>query len=312
MPENKFPNPEGKINVLKRYLHILALLQYIPENNETWNAGSLADLLSKDETRDAGIQDSSVTKYINNQLVKELEIVVDKSRGLHVISIAEDLEVETQLKIASVYAGFVIKDRSRDIALKSFIEAMPGRALWLLARVYFAVIENRMLQINYTGSNGRERKEWKLFPCYFFLSDFRLYLAAYDPAEDLRFTLLAERIENLIVSEKANVRNFKISPVEQLYRNSLSAFLSPAGPVQMKIRYKKFISSDIKNILNPLITKSFYSVDDTWDEADFIIDDYGYLCKQLFMYGSNVVILSPPHVRETMIDMLKKSMSMYE
>jgi len=44
--ERQFPNPEGKINVLKRYLHVLALMQHIPENGETWNAGKLAELLS--------------------------------------------------------------------------------------------------------------------------------------------------------------------------------------------------------------------------------------------------------------------------
>jgi hypothetical protein len=44
--ERQFPNPEGKINVLKRYLHVLALMQHIPENEETWNAGRLAELLS--------------------------------------------------------------------------------------------------------------------------------------------------------------------------------------------------------------------------------------------------------------------------
>ena len=43
--EHIFPNPEGKINVLKGYLHILALMQHIPQNGETWNATKLADIL---------------------------------------------------------------------------------------------------------------------------------------------------------------------------------------------------------------------------------------------------------------------------
>jgi predicted DNA-binding transcriptional regulator YafY len=37
-----------------------------------------------------------------------------------------------------------------------------------------------------------------------------------------------------------------------------------------------------------------------------------YLCKQLFMYGVKVEILEPKELRDLMIDMLKKSLSVYK
>lgn len=313
MKDDTFPNPDGKISALKHYLHILALLQYEPDNKETWNAKSLADLLYLDEIHDTGIDESSIIKFTNNQ-IKELGIDIHKDRqnGKSVWSVAEDIDNKTQLEIARIYADFVIKDRSRDIALQKFIQAMPDRALWTLARVYFAVVEKRLIQVNYTGSNGIERKEWKLCPFYFFLSEFNLYLAAYDPVEDLRFTLRAEKIKNLIILDESINKQPVVSPVTKLYRNSLSAYLSPEGPVKMKIRYNKYAASNIKDLISPLESVAIAQLNENQYEAEFLIDDLLYLCKQLILYGKNVEILSPPEARQTMLKMLKESLDVYE
>jgi hypothetical protein len=312
MVERPFPNPEGKINVLRRYLHILALLQYIPENNETWNAGSLADLLSQVEIKDGGLQGTNITKYINNQIKKELGIEIDKSQGLHFSSIAEDLDVDTQLKIARVYADFVIKDTTRDMVLRKFIEAMPDRALWTLARIYFAVVEKRMIQINYTNNSGYKINKWKLCPYYYMFRNDNLYLAAWDPVQELKFTLLAERIKNLVVLEKSASREWSIPPVEVLYKDSISAYISIGGPVKMKIRYSKTSSAPIESLISPLDPEIKSGKKENWLEAEFVIDDYLYLCKQLVFHGKNVEILSPPEVRQAMINMLKESLGVYE
>lgn len=312
MEERPFPNPEGKINVLKRYLHILALLQYIPENNETWNAGSLADLLSKDEIKDGGLQGTDVTKYINTQIKKELDIDIDKSRGVHSMSVAEDMDVDTQLKIAKVYADFVVKDTTRDIVLKKFIEAMPDRALWTLARIYFAAVEKRMIQINYTNNSGYKINKWKLCPYYFLFRNDNLYLAAWDPVQKINFTLLAERIKDLIILEKSESRDWKIPSVEVLYKDALSAYISVDGPVKMKIKYSKAVSAPIESLISPLDPDIKSVKNGTWFEAEFVIDDYLYLCKQFVFHGKNVEIISPPEVRQAMIKMLKESLGVYD
>jgi hypothetical protein len=312
MEEKPFFNPEGKINVLKRYLHILALTQYIPDNNETWNAGTLANILSEEEKIEGGISDSSVTKYINNQIVKELDIAMDKSKGGQVISVDEDLDIETQLKIARVYADFVVKDTTRDIVLRKFIEAMPRRALWTLARIYFAVIQKRMIQFNYTNNSGYKINKWKVCPYYLIFRGDNLYLSAYDPAQDILLTLFAERIENLIVLKKSESRDWKIPAVDALYKNSISAYVSISGPVKVRIRYAKNISSGIESIISPLDQVTTSVENGNWFEAEFVIDDYLFLCKQFVFYGKNVEILSPPEVREAMINMLKESLSVYE
>lgn len=308
-----FPNPAGQINVLKRYLHILALLQFTPEGkeSETWNATKLADLLSND---DSGItlDDSGIRKQIKKYIVKELGIDVDISKGMHSMSIAEDIDSETQLMIAKVYSGFVVEDSTRDIILKKFIDSMPDRALWTLARIYFAVVEKRMIQFNYTTNTGYKINRWKLCPYYFMLKNNNLYLVVWDPVQKKHLPLLADRIKNLKVLEHNKKTEWDVIPVEELFKDSFSAFITDSPATEMKIRYKRKISIPINSLIS-FFDPEIKSVDNgDWFESTFNITDYLYLCQQLVIYSGDVEILSPPHVRNTMIKMLKNCLKVYE
>ncbi|HPS57648.1 MAG TPA: WYL domain-containing protein [Spirochaetota bacterium] len=309
--QKPFPNPEGKINVLKRYLHILALLQYSSQGEETWNANKLADLLSEDEM-EKPLDDSQVRKYIENNIEKDLGIDIDKAQGKTSMSVAANIDIETQLKIARVYADFVVKDTGRDMVLKKFIEAMPDRALWTLARIYFAVVEKRMIQFNYVTNKGYRINRWKLCPYYFLFRNNNLYLAAWDPTQKKHLSLLADRIRDLTVLEKSYAREWHIPPVEELFKDALSAFISDSGPVTIRIRYRKEAASVIESIISPLDPETILVEEGKWFEAEFSIADYLFLCKQFVIYGSNVEILSPPDVRNAMINMLKESLGVYE
>ena len=80
----------------------------------------------------------------------------------------------------------------------------------------------------------------------------------------------------------------------------------------MRIRYKKEAASVIESVIGPLGPETIPVDDGKWFEAEFDIADYLFLCKQFVIYGSSVEILSPPHVRKAMIDMLKESLSVYD
>jgi len=314
LEDRPFPNPEGKIKVLKRYLHVLALLQYIPEgaNPETWNAQSLADIISIDEDGQRQPDDSLVRSYIKTNIEEELGIDVDRKQGGSFSTLAEDLDVEMQLKIARVYSEFVIKDTTRDMILTKFIEAMPDRALWTLARIYFAVIEQRRIKFNYTTNSGFKMNQWELCPYYFVMRNNNLYLAGWDPAKKKNIIILAERIKDITIIEKTLCKDWRIPSVDELFKDSLSAFISDNGPTEMKIRYKKSSSIIIESIISPLDPEIISVESDGWFESTFKITDYLYLCKQLVLYGSDVEVVSPPEVRKAMINMLKKSLGVYE
>jgi len=309
---SSFPNPEGKINVLKRFLHILALLQHIPANDEKWNARSLAEIIQLEEGNEKPFDDSLIRTYIREHIVKELDITLDKTQGGWFTTIAQDLDKKTQLEIARVYADFVIKDTSRDVILERFIKAMPKTALWTLGRIYFASIEKRMIQINYTTNTGYKIRYWKLCPYYFVFRNNNLYLVAWDPKQKKRLPLLAERIKNLIVLEKEQSIPWDIPPVQEVFKDALSAFISDSKPVEMRVRYKKRAANIIESIISPLAPEIISVESGDWFESTFHITDYIYLCKQFVLYGSDVEIVSPAHVRKDMINMLKESLSVYE
>jgi len=308
--DNNFPNPEGKINVLKRYLHILALLQSPPGTNETWNAARLAQLLSLEED-EKDISDSHVRKYIKDHIENELGISVDRTQGGLITALAEDLDPDMQLEIARVYSDFVVKDSTRDMILQKFIAANPDRALWTLARVYFAALEKRMIQCSYKTNEGQLLTDWKLCPCYFIFRNNNLYLIVYDVDMKKYLPLVAERIQNIVVCDKKHDISWEIPDVDELFATSLSAFIDNTNTVEVTIRYSQVVKTIIENIiasLQPAIQKE----PNNWHRATFTISDYLYLCKQLVLYGREVEIVSPHKVRQAMIHMLKESLSVYE
>lgn len=308
--DNNFPNPEGKINVLKRYLHILALLQSPPGTSETWNAARLAQLLSLEED-EKDISDSHVRKYIKDHIENELGISVDRTQGGLITALAEDLDPDMQLEIARVYSDFVVKDSTRDMILQKFIAANPDRALWTLARIYFAALEKRMIQCSYKTNEGQLLTGWKLCPCYFIFRNNNLYLIVYDVDMKKYLPLVAERIQNIVVCDKKHDISWEVPDVDELFATSLSAFIDNTNIVEVTIRYSQVVKTIIENIiasLQPAIQKE----PNNWHRATFTISDYLYLCKQLVLYGREVEIVSPHKVRQAMIHMLKESLSVYE
>ncbi|MGB4268057.1 MAG: WYL domain-containing protein [Spirochaetota bacterium] len=308
--DHNFPNPEGKISVLKRYLHILALLQSPPGTNETWNAASLARLLSLEED-EKDISDSHVRKYIKDHIEDELGISVDRTQGGLITALAEDLDPDMQLEIARVYSGFVVKDSTRDMVLQKFIAANPGRALWTLGRIYFAALEKRMIQCTYKTNEGQVLTEWKLCPCYFIFRNNNLYLVVYDAEMKKYMPLVAERIQDVVVCDASYSFDWEVPDVDELFATSLSAFINNTNTVLVTILYSPVVKTIIENIiasLHPIIQKET----NNWYTATFTISDYLYLCKQLVLYGKEVEIVSPQKVRQAMINMLKESLSIYE
>ncbi len=235
---------------------------------------------------------------------------MDPTQGGLITALAEDLDAHMQLEIAKVYSSFIIKDSTRDIILQKFIAAHPDNALWMLARIYFAAIEKRMIQCNYTTADGQKAYNWKLCPCYFVLRNNNLYCIVYDIDMKKYLPLVAERMENIVVLESKYAIDWEIPPVDELFATSLSAFISTDDKEQVTIRYSNRIKNVIENIIASLDPQK--STDGDWHTATFTISDYRYLCKQLVLYGKDVEIVKPQKVRQAMIDMLSESLSVYK
>ncbi len=304
MDPTPIPNPETRLGVIKRCLHVLALLQN-PNDPVQWNAGNLADLLSMDEPRDP-ITDKAVRDYIQKYLVNEFGIEVTTVKGGRHTGLGIPLDEAFQARMAAVYSSFVTKDTGRDIILRKLIARHPGDGLWMLARVYFAALLKKKIEFDYTPATATGPRHYRVHPYHLVFRNNNLYLACRSLSHNLTALFIFNRLEKLSVLDDEFTED--APAVEEIFRDSLGSFIGPAYAVVLRF-HEKLLSTMEENlsILEPDIRA------DGRDRyrAAFTVSDDRFLCKQLFYYGRNVEILEPPQLRKTMIGMLKESMAAY-
>jgi len=300
-----FPNPRTELGVIKRYLHVLALLQN-SNDNRTWNAKTLADLLSQDEP-DGGLNDKNIRDYISKYLENELSIDVDRTKGGRVTNLAEDLDEALHEKVALLYSNFVTRDSSREIILRSFLKKHPRDGLWMLARIYFAALEKKRITFDYTTNTGYEIKEAKYHPYHIVFRNNNLYLLGKVKGKTDTWLLILNRIRNLQVTDETFDED--IPDIDIVFNDCLGSFIGKKYDVTL--RFKKNIINQLEQFLS-ILEPQFTDIDEETGEVSFAVSDDFYLCKQLFMYGNAVEIISPPELRSRMITMLQESMSTYE
>lgn len=304
MKQKQIPNPRTEYGVIKRYLHVLALLQN-GDDPEKWNGTTLAALLSRDED-ESELSDKTVREYITEYLEKELGIEVDRVKGGRRVRLAEDLGEELQLKLASLYAAFVIHDSSRDIVLKNFLKKHPLDGLWLMARLYFAALEKRIITFDYVTNSGYKITKAVFHPYHLVLRNNNLYLYGKIRGEKEPWLFILNRLTNLAITGET----FDETPptIDEAFKDTLGSFIGK--------KYNVLLRFDAK-ILNPVeqflavLEPEMKKVDDTTWEARFTMSDDTYLCKQLFLYGKSAEILEPAELREKMTAMLTESMAVY-
>lgn len=303
--QRKIPNPETQINVLKRYLHVLALLQ----NNKDpfdWNASTLANLLSREDNNI--ISDKTVRDYIQKYLIEELDLEVEKKQGCKRTELAKSLDKDTMLKIAMIYSSFIVSDSSKDIVLTRLIEKHDENALWLLARIYFARIEKRKITFEYQSNTSSAVNSYTVNPYHLMFRNNNLYLISKTENHSLVSLFIVNKIKNLKVLEQ--YFNEKIPDVNSLFKDSLSSFIGAS--ISVSIVFSDHIYSQIDQVISILEPDIKKSSKENWFEASFNISDELYLCKQLFQYGDQVKILKPASLRDQMVKMLKSSLKVYQ
>lgn len=303
-----FEKTKAQINVLRRHLHIISLLQHTPENNETWNASSLADLMNLCP-EDKDVSSETIRKYYStiNDEFDEYSVNLATSKGSKSSYMNEKLTKEAQLELAELYSVFTIKDITRDLILKRFIEAKHDDALWTIARLFFASKEKKPVSFDYTANDGQSRR-FELAPYYMIIYNNNMYLIGKVLTEDKIYTLIADRIKNLTVLDKKI--NYSVQPPEELFAHSLSTFLPKGLVPTVKIRYKKHIKNSVESIIGKL--SPVYTEEENHITAEFQIADYQYLFKTLFPYGKDAEIISPKNIREEMKISLRNCLSVYK
>ena len=96
----KLLNPESRLGVIKRYLHVLALLQN-NKDPEDWTSTKLADELQYDE-RDADVSGKAVRDYIRKDLLEYLGVDINITQG--------GRKIELDECILKIYGCFLDQD----------------------------------------------------------------------------------------------------------------------------------------------------------------------------------------------------------
>ncbi len=301
------PDPEKRLKVTKRYLHALAILQGSGKDPKDWNINTLAELLSHDEKDKGKPTDSNVLNYINNNLIAELGLDINIKKGVRRFELIEPLDDTMLESVAKIYSTFVVEDSTRDVILKTLIKKHQYDCLWMMARIYFAIVEKKKIIFDYTNNKGERSEGTTVHPYHMVFRNNNLYLIARMPGRDNAWLFILNKIENLKVTN--DVFDDEVPPVESIFKDTLGSFIGKKYNV--KIRFDRDINNTMEQILSILEPDIKEIEDGNRFEASFTISDDRYLCKQLFLYGDQVEILEPPELRKIMIEMLRESLAAY-
>jgi len=176
-----------------------------------------------------------------------------------------------------------------------------------MLRIYFAALEKKRITFDYTTNIGYEIKEAKYHPYHIVFRNNNLYLLGKVKGKTDTWLLILNRIRNLQVTDETFDED--IPDIDIVFNDCLGSFIGKKYDV--KLRFKKNIINQLEQFLS-ILEPQFTDIDEETGEVSFAVSDDFYLCKQLFMYGNAVEIISPPELRSRMITMLQESMSTYE
>ncbi len=250
--KDEFPRPETQLNVLRRYLHVIALLQN-NKDPEDWNGSSLANLLSLEEPG-GPLTDKNIRDYIKKNLEEELGLLIEKKRGSRRTLLADSLEGDRLRRIAAVYAGFVVADSTRDLVLERLIQKHPLDCLWLLARIHFAVVEKKKLRFDYMPNTARKAYTITVRPYHQVFRNNNLYLAALNEYNGVLSLFIINKIEKLTVLPDRFTED--IPSLDAIFADTLGSFIGKRHKIRIRFTRKVLtMIEQVISILEPKITE---------------------------------------------------------
>lgn len=298
-------NPNTQIRILKHYLHVVSLLQN-PENKDGWNYGTLTEQLNKEYENDKTVKDDAIRKSMIDKLRDDYGIDIGVTTGGRTIVIENDIDEDTLMKLMQIYCSFVTTNSTQEVIIKKFVQKHKRDCLWILAKIYFANIENKYITFTYTNNMNRTY-EATVMPYYIVFRTNNLYLTGFSNRSKKMKLYVLNRITNIENTELEYTG--KIPPLNEIFKDSLSGFVGNA--ISVCIEFDGEIRERIEEIISILEPEIEEKEENIWT-AKFSISDDQYLCKQLFVFGNRIKIIEPKNLKNKMIGMLKESLSVYE
>jgi len=276
------------IITLKRSLHILALIQHSADEN--WNARTLADALSTIPGENA-LEPKSVMLCVKHLQSMGFPVITEK--GARRITLSRELSEQEMLGILTFYRIIAIEeDAGINDCFKTYVSQAKNRSLWIIGRVYFAALENRKTTLSYYSEHSGTVSEYMVKPQKWIYRDNAVYLAADTERHGLSLFRLT-RIRDISVLDE-HFYSTTDKPCDIL-KDSLGAFIGS--------RVHR-ISLEYPPSLHNRVIEEFGRVDLVFDSGNPLIfrvsfnaSDLLTVCKTVFPFGGDVVIVAPEEAR---------------
>jgi hypothetical protein len=292
-----------RFNVLKRSLHILALIQH--SSGENWNARTLSDVLSRvpgEKTLDTREIDTCLKK------LKELGFPVRTSKGGRNICLDSPLSDNEIIESLSFYMNAVIDAIGIRDCFSSYVRESGTRSLWLIGRVYFASLAKERIILSYHSTKNTEYKDYHINPYRWIYRDNAVYLVGKDITKGIRLFKL-NRIRDMSLTDEHF--DDDIPSTDDLLKTSLGAFIG-SECFRVVIEYPEEYAGRVYEEFGRLELTSEPSVRDGYLRTGFTACDLLTVCTKVFGYGGEVTIIEPKEAREEMKSLLLGNMKAYE
>ncbi|HRX15800.1 MAG TPA: WYL domain-containing protein [Spirochaetota bacterium] len=322
MNHDILPSADTEIERFYQYLHILALLQN-PNEIELKQKAEIYSFLKIDfEQRYPHYDDQhkktakfitpkNIENYIKNTILNNEHLNIRSDKKRYVLN--TPYRKESLLPFLRSYTAITVTDAGKQDVLLKIIKSHKNRFMWNLATVHFAIIERRILSIDYLKSANADTKTSEIVPHHLVYRNNNLYLIGRVTGKDNDAQFIYTHIKKIKPTDKTT--DLPITPLEDIYKDTIGSFFNMGKePHNVKIRYCSDIKYDMERLLKNIeadIT-DISNFDSLYDyEARFKLAEDTFFCKQIFGFGNKALIIEPADLKEMMINTAKKITNQY-
>ncbi|MGY8952821.1 MAG: helix-turn-helix transcriptional regulator [Flavobacteriales bacterium] len=230
----------------------------------------------------------TLSQFQNIDLFKQFGSAIDKIIGR--ISISENLE-------DSEIEHFV-----------QFEDEPKAKGSEYLSEILRAIKDKEELNIGYQSFNGELKKDRIIQP--YLLKEFRQrwYVIAIDTKDNRIKTFGLDRIESLIFNDRLFRVNSDFDP-DTYFKYSIGITNDNSKPETIQLKFNTQQGNYIKS--QPLHKSQTVKERKNGIKVELKLIITPELIMQIQSFGANVEVLKPDHLRETIINNLKKSLENY-
>jgi hypothetical protein len=293
---------ETKFSIFRRSLHVLAMIQH--SDGDSWNASTLANLLCVIP----GEEDVSEKKIaICFDKLREMGFAVSTGKGERRVCLERPLSDSEMIDVLLYYMNSAVEEMGIRDCFKSYVAANGQKSLWIIARIYFASLEKKKIELRYRSESSGHTKDYRLHPYCWVFRDGAVYLFAYNEERKLKSLFRLNRISNLEVL--ADEFDDDAASASDTLRKSLGAFIGDTVH-RITLSYPSKLHNRIIEEFGRLELSFAEPVNDA-ETVSFEACDLISVCRTVFPFAGEVVITEPAEARKEMKRLIEGARDKY-